>query len=152
MLHLFGFSSWKSSDPKITATRTFLFENFSQKRPPKILGELFGVKIRSKWAIIPCFRCSKILGEAGKQEILQKMFRKFYISNRLPNGYFPKIDVGCPWVFLYLNCLSHGFFKTMTREIYLVLIEVSPRSNNKYNKIYINTLKCVPASTLNNTW
>ena len=35
--------------------------------------------------------------EAGKQEILQQMFRKFYISNRLPNRYFPKIDVGCPW-------------------------------------------------------
>ena len=24
------------------------------------------------------------------------MFRKFYLSNRLPNRYFPKIDVGCP--------------------------------------------------------
>ena len=24
------------------------------------------------------------------------MFRKFYISNRLPNRYFPKIVVGCP--------------------------------------------------------
>ena len=33
---------------------------------------------------------------AGKQEILQQMFRKFKISNRLPNRYFPKIDVGCP--------------------------------------------------------
>ena len=42
------------------------------------------------------FRCSRILGEVGKQEILQKMFRKFWISNRLPNRYFPKIDVGCP--------------------------------------------------------
>ena len=27
--------------------------------------------------IIPFFRCSKILGETGKQEILQQMFRKF---------------------------------------------------------------------------
>ena len=42
------------------------------------------------------FRCSKSLGEAGEQEILQKMFRKFEISDRLPNRYFPKIDVGCP--------------------------------------------------------
>ena len=41
-------------------------------------------------------RCSKILGEAGRQEILQQMLRKFQISSRLPNGYFPKIDVGCP--------------------------------------------------------
>ena len=42
------------------------------------------------------FRCSKILGEAGKQEILQQIFQKFYISNRPPNRYFPKIDVGAP--------------------------------------------------------
>ena len=42
------------------------------------------------------FRCLKILGEAGKQEILQQMFRKFQISNRLPKRYFTKIDVGCP--------------------------------------------------------
>ena len=38
-----------------------------QKRLPKILGDLFRVKIRLKWAIIPFFRCSKILGEAGRQ-------------------------------------------------------------------------------------
>ena len=25
------------------------------------------------------------------------MFRKFFISHLLPNRYFPKIDVGCPW-------------------------------------------------------
>ena len=37
-----------------------------------ILGDLFRVKIREKWAIIPFFRCSKILGEAGKQEIYNK--------------------------------------------------------------------------------
>ena len=42
------------------------------------------------------FTCSKILGEADKQEILQQMFRKTQISNRLPNRYFTKIDVGCP--------------------------------------------------------
>ena len=63
----------------------------AEKRLKKILGE-----IRQKWAIIPFSRCSKILGEAGKQEILQEMFRKFWISNRLPNRHFPKIDVGCP--------------------------------------------------------
>ena len=44
---------------------------------PKILGDLLRVKIRWKWAILPFIRCSKILGEAGKQEILQQMFRKF---------------------------------------------------------------------------
>ena len=38
-----------------------------------------------------------ILREASKQEILQQMFRKFQISNRLPNRYFPKINDGCPY-------------------------------------------------------
>ena len=46
----------------------------------------------------PVFQIFEILGEAGKQEILQQMFRKFQISNRLPNRYFPKIVVGCPWM------------------------------------------------------
>ena len=48
---------------------------------------------------MPYFICSKILGEAAKQESLQQILRKFWISNRLPNRYFPenpKIDVGCP--------------------------------------------------------
>ena len=34
--------------------------------------------------------------ETGKQEILQQMFRKFWISNRLPNRYFPKLTLGAP--------------------------------------------------------
>ena len=35
----------------------------------------------------------------GRQaKILEKIFRKFQISNRLPNRYFPKIVVGCPCV------------------------------------------------------
>ena len=48
-----------------------------QKGLLKILGDLFRVKISKKWTIIPFFRCSKILGEAGKQEILQQMVREF---------------------------------------------------------------------------
>ena len=48
---------------------------------------------------IQFFRCSKILGEVGKQEILQQMLQKFLISNRLPNRYFPKIPLGCPGLF-----------------------------------------------------
>ena len=51
--------------------KTNLFENF-----PKILGELFGVRIRLKWAVIPSFRCSNILGNAGKQEIFSTNFVK----------------------------------------------------------------------------
>ena len=49
--------------------------------------------------MIPFFTCSKILGEAGKQEILQQMFRKFQISNRLPNRYSSE---NCLWVPLCL--------------------------------------------------
>ena len=59
IFHLFGFPSWKSSDPKIIGIKTYLFENFSQRK-----GSRF-------------FWSSKILGEAGKQEICQKMIRKF---------------------------------------------------------------------------
>ena len=32
LFHLFGFPSWKSSDPKIIGIKTYLFENFSQKK------------------------------------------------------------------------------------------------------------------------
>ena len=42
---------------------TYPFENFSQKkRLPKILGDM----------LYTILRCSKILGQAGKQEILQQ--------------------------------------------------------------------------------
>ena len=50
------------------------------------------------------FQMFEILGEAGKQEIFQQMFRKLQISDRLPNRYFPKIDVGCPCT-LYLRAI-----------------------------------------------
>ena len=32
MFHLFAFPSWKSNDPKIIGIKTYLFENFSQKK------------------------------------------------------------------------------------------------------------------------
>ena len=32
------------------------------------------------YSIIPFLRCVKILGEAGKQESLQQMFRKFILD------------------------------------------------------------------------
>ena len=57
-----------SSGPKIIGIKKFQPE----KRLPKILGDLFRVKIRWKWSILLFFICSKILGEAGKQEILQQ--------------------------------------------------------------------------------
>ena len=50
------------------------------------------------------FQMFEILGEAGKQEIFQQMFRKLQISDRLPNRYFPRIDVGCPCT-LYLRAI-----------------------------------------------
>ena len=58
-----------------------------------------------------------ILGEAGKQEILQQMFRKFCISNRLPNRYFPKIDVGCPWYFIFLQAITNKTSSSKTIKI-----------------------------------
>ena len=54
IFHLFRFPSSKSSDPKIIGIETYLFENFSQKKDsPKIIDDLFRVKISQKWAIIP---------------------------------------------------------------------------------------------------
>ena len=99
-----------SSSVRISQLKVQLSENYRdqnlpfrkfqpEKRLPKILDDLFTVKIGLKWAIIPFFRCSKILGEAGKQEILQQMFRKFQIANRLPNRYFRKLTLGAPDLF-----------------------------------------------------
>ena len=70
------------------------------------------------------FRSSKILGEVGKQEILQKMFRKFQISNRLPKRYFPKIDVGCP-------CIGQGFKNCITRILPYFTKKVTSRSRSR---------------------
>ena len=53
----------------------------SEKRNRQLAFELqnsHACEKRSKnRQIYPVFGCSKILGEAGKQEILQQMFRKF---------------------------------------------------------------------------
>ena len=59
---------------------------------PKILGDLLRVKISLKWAIIPFFRSSKILGEAGKQEILPQMLRKFVFRTDI----FRKLSLRAP--------------------------------------------------------
>ena len=52
------------------------------------------------------------------------MLRKFYISNRLPNRYFPKIDVGCPCSTYCsnLNCnylLQKRLVRLITKAHYL---------------------------------
>ena len=61
--------------------------------------------------------CWKILGETGKQEILQIMFQKFNISNRLPNRYFPKIEVGCPWKRLDCVASPNRYFTENSRWV-----------------------------------
>ena len=61
---------------------------------------------------------SKILEEARKLEILQQMFRKFYISNRLQNRYFPKIVVGCPCC---LFCKFHKSKKTANLNYHMLI-------------------------------
>ena len=67
-----------------------------EKRLPKILGDLFRVKIRLKWAIIPFFRCSRILGEVGKQEILRSENSRSQIVLR--TDIFQKLTLGAPVV------------------------------------------------------
>ena len=68
-----------------------------EKRLLKILGHLFRVKIRKKWAKLPFFRSPRILGEAGKQENFTTNVPKELDLKSSSNRYFPKIDVGCPW-------------------------------------------------------
>ena len=65
------------SDPKIIGTRTSLsaWKFQPEKKLPKILSDLFRVKIRLKWAIIQCFRCSKILNKCSENSRSQIVFR-----------------------------------------------------------------------------
>ena len=94
---MFGFPSWKSSDPKIIGIKTDLFENFSQKkRLPKILGDLFRVKICYKWTNIPFLGGSKILGEAGKQEIYNKCSENSRSEIVFRTDIFRKLTLGAP--------------------------------------------------------
>ena len=46
--------------------------------------------------MIVVFRCSKILGEAGKQKILRPMFRKFYSQTVFRTDIFRKLSLGAP--------------------------------------------------------
>ena len=55
---------------------------------------LLRVKIRQKWAIIPFFKMFEKPRRGRQQEIFTTNVPK--ILDRLPNRYFPKIDVGCP--------------------------------------------------------
>ena len=71
IFHLFGFSTWKSSDQK---KLTFTKISARKKAPKNILGDLF--RVRNQWKMVN-YTILKILGEAGKQEILQQMFQKF---------------------------------------------------------------------------
>ena len=74
----------------------------------------------------------EILEEAGKQEILQQVFRKFQISDRLAIRYFPKTDVGCP-------CFNGLWGVT------IILIRIIPF----FLDCYFNTSKWKPGLNLN---
>ena len=53
------------------------------------------------------------------------MFRKFYISNRLPNRYFPKIVVGCPWSVTYILIIF--LFTDFDRScIHFIMVSFGP--------------------------
>ena len=83
---------------KTIGIKTYLFENFSQKTEgsQKILGDLFSVKIRSKWAIIPFFRSLKILGEAGKQDIYNKCSQNSRSQIVFRTDIFQELSLGAP--------------------------------------------------------
>ena len=54
------------------------------------------LKIGQKWAIIPFFRYSKILGEAGKQEILQQCSENSRSQMVFQTDIFRKLTLGAP--------------------------------------------------------
>ena len=53
-------------------------------------------RVIPKQLILQFFRCSKILGEAGKQENLQKNVPKILDLKSSSEQIFSEIDVGCP--------------------------------------------------------
>ena len=53
--------------------------------------------------MIVVFRCSKILGEAGKQKILRQMFRKFYSQIVFRTDIFRKLSLGGPVIVFPFN-------------------------------------------------
>ena len=67
-----------------------------EKRLPKILGDLFRVKNLLKMAIIPFFRCSKTLGESGKQEIYNKCSENSRYQIVFRKDIFQKLSLGAP--------------------------------------------------------
>ena len=86
--HIF-IPSGKSSDSKIIGIKTYLFENFSQKKGSRKFQVTFlRKKSVKKRAIIPFFRCSK--------EILQQMFRKFQSQIVFRTDIFQKLTLGAP--------------------------------------------------------
>ena len=72
--------SWSRENRVISASKNAVLQvnaPENENSPNYDRLAFFRVNIRLKWVIIPFCRCSKILREAGKQEILQQMFRKF---------------------------------------------------------------------------
>ena len=56
---------------------------------------------------MPFFKCSQILGEAGKQEILQQMFRKLARSKIVfRTDIFRKLTLGAPVFFIEILLFS----------------------------------------------
>ena len=87
------------------------------------------VNIRLKWVIIPFCRCSKILGEAGKQEILQQMFRKFCLKSSSEQIFSRKLPLGAPDTLLLLfhfdELQAQGYisiYKTLKNKNIIVML------------------------------
>ena len=77
--------------------RNLPFRKFQpQKRLPKTLGDLFRVKICLKWAIIALFGCSKNLGEACEQEVLQQCPENSRSQIVFRTDIFQKLSLGAP--------------------------------------------------------
>ena len=73
------------------------------------------------------------IGEVGKQEILQQMLRKFYISNRLSNRYFPE---NCRWVPLK-NCEAIKLPKIPCKELSLTTSCLRSSTENDFRTRFL---------------
>ena len=95
-------SQLKSSDPKTTRIKTYLFENFSQKKDSrKFQATFLGQKSIKNGQLYHFLDVRKSQERQASKKLTTHVPKILDLkANRLPNRYFPKIDVVCPCVVL----------------------------------------------------
>ena len=98
--HLFGFPSWKSSDPKMIGIKTYLFENFSQKKAPENSRWPFQCKISVKNGQLYNFLDVR---KSYKKQASKKFYKKCSENARsqivFRTDIFLKLTLGAPAIY-----------------------------------------------------